>query len=77
MPFLIWPIMIFISAISSTVNTPAKIQKVVCTEEVSTSDTAARVGIRRSMIQGCRPTSATTQPAIEQRYTNGMHAMAA
>ena len=67
---------IFISAANSPMNTTAKMVKVVMTDVVGMSLTAARVGRSPSIVQGWRPTSATTQPASEHIHTTGIERIA-
>ncbi len=61
-PFLICEHMILISAISKPVKMTKNIQKVICTEDVLSWETAAMAGKISCITQGCRPTSATTHP---------------
>ena len=67
---------ILISAMSNPVKIIAKRVNVVITEDVGILDIAARAGISPSISHGCRPTSATTQPASLHIHTNGMDIMA-
>ena len=71
-PFWMAFTMMPISAMNKIVKMARKMKNVVCTAPADRLDMAALTGNKSWMAQGCRPTSATTQPAWLATKAQGM-----